>query len=200
MITNGKKRIGHLPSLGPGGQRVALGLLLTVLFCSVVPVAGQENAARRRPAQRDTTPTLGLEQGVTSFDTPAFDLSLVDASQTVAGLDPKGGDGFDFTPSDWLERRDANGFFHLGDLNLRLREGGAGEWRSYSTAAARGPVALECLIGVDGRVTKTQILRSVPLLDEAVVEAVQQWGFEPMVIDGVTVPVLMTVFVDVSSQ
>ena len=38
----------------------------------------------------------------------AFTLSLVDASQTVAGLEPKGEDGFDFTPSDWLRRRSRN--------------------------------------------------------------------------------------------
>ncbi|HKI68313.1 MAG TPA: DUF5695 domain-containing protein, partial [Verrucomicrobiae bacterium] len=62
------------------------------------------------------------------------------ASQTVAALQPKGAGGFDFTPADQLEKRDGNQFFQLGDLTLRLREGGAGEWQSYSTAADRKPV------------------------------------------------------------
>jgi hypothetical protein len=88
----------------------------------------------------DTTPTLGLEQGLLTFDTPDFRLELVRASQTVAALQPKGADGFDFTPRDWLERRDANGFFHLGDLTLRVRRGGSGAWQAASTADARRPV------------------------------------------------------------
>lgn len=32
-----------------------------------------------------------------------------------------------------------DGFYHLGDLNLRLKSGD-GDWRDYSTAAARRPV------------------------------------------------------------
>jgi hypothetical protein len=87
---------------------------------------------------------LGLKAGVSSFDTPSFELTLVDASQTVAGLKPKGQDGFDFTPSDWLERRNRDRFFHLGDLTLQLRTPDSDGWTAYSTAAARKPVeALE---------------------------------------------------------
>src|SRR5262245_2545259 len=64
-------------------------------------------------------PTLGLDQGYLEFDTPDFKLKLVKASQTIAALQPKSGDGFDFTPADRLERRAANGYHHLGDLTLR---------------------------------------------------------------------------------
>ncbi len=104
------------------------------------PVGGQDAPGRRPPSEADTVPTLGLEQGTSTFDTPSFELELVNASQTVAGLRPKGADGFDFTPADWLERRESDGFFHLGDLNLRLRMAGSDTWRDYSTAAARKPV------------------------------------------------------------
>jgi len=85
-------------------------------------------------------PTLGLDQGFVSLDTPDFELELVRASQTVAAMRPKGADGFDFTPSDWLERRAGDGFFQLGDIDLRLRSG-EGEWQDYSSAAARQPVS-----------------------------------------------------------
>ena len=95
---------------------------------------------RGGPPPADTVPTLGLDQGTIDLSTPHFDLSLVRASQTVAALRPKGAGGFDFTPADWLERRAANGFNHLGDLDLRLRTAGSTEWRSYATAAARKPV------------------------------------------------------------
>jgi hypothetical protein len=95
-------------------------------------------AAQQR--QTDTVPTLGLDQGFVRVSTESFDLELVRASQTVAALRPTGVDRFDFTPSDWLERRSANGFFHLGDLTLRLRVGDTGEWRDVSTATQRQPV------------------------------------------------------------
>src|SRR5580704_9598925 len=81
-----------------------------------------------------------LEQGTVNFDTPDFTLSLVRSSQTVAALKPKGADGFDFTPGDLLVARSQNGYFHLGDITLRLRTADSAAWKSYSTATARTPV------------------------------------------------------------
>src|SRR5689334_16661166 len=96
--------------------------------------AGQTET-RSRPADRsnrgdrnDSASTLGLEQGFLEFDTPDFNLKLVKASQTVAALPPKGAGGFDFTPADQLSKRTGNHYFQLGDLTLRLRVGGAGDW------------------------------------------------------------------------
>ena len=81
-----------------------------------------------------------LSQGIADYDTPDFTLRLVRSSQTVAALKPKGADGFDFTPGDLLTARSQDGYFHLGDLTLRLRTGDSGSWANYSTAAARSPV------------------------------------------------------------
>lgn len=114
-------------------------LVLTVAFWGSV-----EGHAQERKETRDVTPTLGLDQGTLQFETPKFDVELVRASQTVAALRPKGTADFDFTPHDWLNRRNGDEFFHLGDLTLRLRTGATGEWTEYSTATAREPVeALE---------------------------------------------------------
>ena len=84
--------------------------------------------------------TLGLDKGYIELQTPAFNLKLVKASQTVAGLQPKSTKGFDFTPSDRLEIRKGDSLYHLGDLSLRLRIGESDEWQSFSTAANRAPV------------------------------------------------------------
>ncbi len=81
-----------------------------------------------------------LDQGVADYSTPDFTLSLVRSSQTVAALKRKGTDGFDFTPGDLLTARSQNGYFHLGDITLRLRSGDSGAWSNYSTAAVRAPV------------------------------------------------------------
>src|SRR6185312_16733439 len=95
---------------------------------------------RRRGFRAAGPPTLGLEQGTNEFDTPDFTLKLLKASQTVAALEPKGGDGFDFTPADQLGVRTGDRFYQLGDLTLRVREGTNGDWQNISTAAARKPV------------------------------------------------------------
>ena len=62
-------------------------------------------------------------------------------------------------------------------------------------ARIEGVVVLECLISPNGRVREVKVLRSVPLLEEAAVEAVKQWVYTPTLMDGVPVPVLITVTV-----
>jgi len=89
-------------------------------------------------AQRPST--LDIEEGTIVLQTPSFQLRLVKASQTVATLNPTYDTAFDFTPGDRLKQRSSNGMYHLGDLNLRLREEPAGEWLSFSTANERKPV------------------------------------------------------------
>lgn len=62
-------------------------------------------------------------------------------------------------------------------------------------ARVQGIVILEAIIGVDGSVTDTKVLRSVPLLDQAAMNAVRQWRYTPTLLNGVAVPVIMTVTV-----
>ncbi|WP_232726976.1 DUF5695 domain-containing protein [Flavobacterium sp. 1] len=84
-------------------------------------------------------PTLGIAEVYQKFSTPTFQLKLVKASQTVAGLRSNKNLNFDFTPSDRLEIRDKDGLYHLGDINLRIKETNS-DWKSYSTAAKRGVI------------------------------------------------------------
>ncbi len=114
-------------------------LVSFLLLCLIPgPQSGVLAQAKKPPAP--PVPGPMLEQGLLELSTPDFDLSLVRSSQTVAGLKPKNSNGFDFTPGDLLVERSQNGYYHLGDLDLRLRQGNAGEWKSYSTAVARMPV------------------------------------------------------------
>lgn len=112
-------------------------ITVTALFLSFVQ---QANAQSPWIALSKKTSTLGIEKGTGSYDAGTLTLRLVGASQTVAALLPKGVGDFDFTPSDSLKARSANGLYHLGDLNLQLRRGNTGEWKKYSTAAQRNPV------------------------------------------------------------
>src|SRR5215831_9038703 len=77
-----------------------------------------------------------LTDGFDNYDTPEFQLKLVRSSQTVAALHPKADEQFDFTPGDRLTERSHDGFYHLGDIDIRLRSG-IGDWKDYSTGLHR---------------------------------------------------------------
>ena len=68
------------------------------------------------------------------------------------------------------------------------------------SARVQGVVIVEAVIGPDGRVTDAKILRSIPLLDQAALDAVRQWEFTPTLLNGVPVPVIMTVTVNFTLQ
>ncbi len=63
-------------------------------------------------------------------------------------------------------------------------------------ARVQGVVILEAVIGTDGRVERARVLRSVPLLDQAALNAVQSWEYTPTLLDGRPVPIIMTVTVN----
>jgi TonB family protein len=62
-------------------------------------------------------------------------------------------------------------------------------------ARVQGLVILEGLIDEQGNVADVRVLRGVPLLNEAAVEAVRQWRYTPTLLNGVPVPVIMTMTV-----
>jgi TonB family protein len=62
-------------------------------------------------------------------------------------------------------------------------------------ARVQGVVILELRVGVDGRVEEARVLRSIPLLDQAAIDAVMQWEYSPTLLNGAPVPILMTVTV-----
>ena len=62
-------------------------------------------------------------------------------------------------------------------------------------ARMEGVVIIDATIGADGQVLNVRLLRSVLFLDQAALDAVRQWQFTPTLLNGVPVPVLMTVTV-----
>jgi len=69
-----------------------------------------------------------------------------------------------------------------------------------ASAQVQGVVIIDATIDESGRVTQATVLRSIPLLDQAAVDAVRQWIFAPTLVDGRTVPVIMTVSVNFTLQ
>jgi protein TonB len=68
------------------------------------------------------------------------------------------------------------------------------------SARVQGVVIVEATIGADGSVQNARVLRSIPLLDAAALDAVKQWQFTPTLLNGVPVPVIMTVTVQFTLQ
>jgi TonB family protein len=68
------------------------------------------------------------------------------------------------------------------------------------SSRVQGVVILEAIIGADGKVQDTRVLRSIPLLDQAALDAVKQWEFTPTLLNGAPVPIVMTVTVQFTLQ
>jgi protein TonB len=68
------------------------------------------------------------------------------------------------------------------------------------SARVQGVVIIEALIDETGNVANARILRSVPLLDAAALEAVSQWQFTPTNLNGAPAAVVMTVTVNFTLQ
>jgi len=64
----------------------------------------------------------------------------------------------------------------------------------------QGAVILEATIGPDGKVQDAKVVRSVPLLDGAALDAVRQWEYTPSFLNGVAVAVVITVIVNFAMQ
>jgi uncharacterized protein DUF5695 len=113
--------------------------LLALKCCAGVLFSASIVALAQEPKKPPPQPGPMLADGVENYDTPDFQLALVRSSQTAAALQPKADAQFDFTPGDRLTERSQDGYYHLGDIDIRLKVGNGG-WKDYSTALRRTSV------------------------------------------------------------
>jgi Family of unknown function (DUF5695) len=98
------------------------GLILLLSATSTASAADAKNSALR-------------------LDAGEFSIALDRESQTLLSLAPKGAGGFDFAPAAQAVSRRGDGYYYLGDIDLRVRLEGEAEWRDYSTAHERKRVS-----------------------------------------------------------
>jgi TonB family protein len=63
-------------------------------------------------------------------------------------------------------------------------------------AKITGVVIIQIRIEGDGRVSDARVVRSVPALDQAALDAVRQWEFTPTLMNGNPVPIILTTTVN----
>lgn len=63
------------------------------------------------------------------------------------------------------------------------------------SARVQGDVVIEATIDEEGNVADARIVKSVPLLDQAALDAVRQWQYRPSLLNGVPTAVVTTVTV-----
>jgi TonB family protein len=92
---------------------------------------------------------------------------------------------------------DKDGIYNPGgDVSFRVREGVPQYPPEARAAGVTGPVIVEALVNEQGVVTSARVLRSVPLLDDAALNAVRVWRFQPTVMNGRPVPVRLNLVVN----
>lgn len=65
-------------------------------------------------------------------------------------------------------------------------------------AKVTGLVILEASVGPDGTVQEVRVLRSVKFLDQAAIDAVKQWKYAPLVLNGTPTPFVLSVTLNFS--
>ena len=67
-------------------------------------------------------------------------------------------------------------------------------------AHVSGVVVLEALVGVSGRVESVKVLSANPVLEQAAIDAVAQWRYKPLLLNGVPTRFIQTVTITFSIQ
>lgn len=63
------------------------------------------------------------------------------------------------------------------------------------SARVQGDVVIEATIDEEGKVADARVVKSVPMLDQAALDAVRQWQYRPSLLNGVPTAVITTVTV-----
>jgi protein TonB len=156
----------------------------------VRPVAPGTSATTPAPALPSDLSLLGT--GDPTADSPELCLHDCTPGAPLVGTAPIGVDTGGHVPGDPTPRRAGV------DVTPPLRIGGAQPvYPELGKAVRTGArVVIECTIDPRGRVVNAVITRGHPLFDAAALDAVRTWQYRPTLIDGVPVPVLMTVTVN----
>jgi TonB family protein len=97
--------------------------------------------------------------------------------------------------------RDENGVYRVGGPIAPPSRLDVAKYPPEAVAAGiQGNVLAEILVNESGDVSDAKVVRSIPMLDEAALQAVRNWHFAPTMVNGQSVPVRMVVTVNFSTR
>ena len=151
---------------------------VVLALAAALVLSSQALAPAQAPAQAPRGPRVlppgpMMDGGRITLNSPALSVEILKYSGTVAQLTPKADPALDYTPGDRLKDRSADTFYHLGDLDLRIRAAGATDWRDISTAFHRAPVAV---MASDTTHFTSDVTSSLP--DGTPLKIVRGWAVE----------------------
>lgn len=191
--------------VAPGVSPMPRGLLAFVAPPALNPVTDVELPSTPRAAHEATpvspsaTPTAAPDrlrtapgtQGL-SADPDALAVAMIEAGSGVV-VGPLGSETTVPPPPPAVQRPIR---LHAGIAAPRKITNVEPAYPALARAAhVEGVVIIEATIDAHGNVASARVLRSLPLLDEAAISAVRQWTFTPALLNGVPIPVVMTVTV-----
>lgn len=89
---------------------------------------------------------------------------------------------------------DADGFYRIVDPKLAPRRLDVPQYPDTAQSSGiDGAVLIEVSLDESGRTIDMRVLRSIPILEEAALEAVRNWHYDPALVDGHPVPTRVTV-------
>ncbi|HTJ29243.1 MAG TPA: DUF5695 domain-containing protein, partial [Acidobacteriaceae bacterium] len=135
----------------------------------LLPLLGSATIWAQRP--KPLLPGPMLDGGRVVLKDKELTLELLTYSGTVAQLRPSADPMLDYTPGDLLRERSADTFYHLGDLDLRLRTDASQDWKDYSTAYRRKAVHV---LKNDAQTFRADLGPTLP--DEIPLDVVREWS------------------------
>jgi TonB family protein len=104
------------------------------------------------------------------------------------------GERIDAPPVDWAEGvRPLSSYIGKGAIPPKKTKHVAPVYpQEARDAQVQGAVAIQARVEPDGRVSHARVLQSRAPLDQAALDAVLQWEFEPLIVDGESVTYLLT--------
>ena len=96
---------------------------------------------------------------------------------------------------------DGQGVYRVGGAVATPRREGTPHYPTDAQGTGvEGVVGVEIVVGTDGTVTDARVVRSIPLLDSAALDAVKKWRYEPTLVNGQPVPVRMMTTINFTLQ
>jgi TonB family protein len=96
---------------------------------------------------------------------------------------------------------DAQGVYRAGGVIETPRREGTPRYPTDARGTGvEGIVGVEIIVGPEGTVTDARVVRSIPLLDNAALEAVKKWRYEPTIVNGQPVSIRLTTTINFTLQ